>query len=399
MRFVFEAHGERLEVELADDRLLGAWSGPGALTAAELPGRIDAVLDQPLDFPSLARTVVPGDRVVIALDPATPGWPGLVAACCQALRGAGVEPADILVVAAERPAGPETAPDLPEGVGWAVHDPDDRAGLAYLASTPEGRRIYLNRQAVDADVVVGVGRVAFDPALGVRGPWSTIFPGLSDAPTRQALREPKIADGSEPAALRESAGVSWLLGSRFQIGVIAGATGVADVVAGDEPAVEREARRRLETAWTFRPAERAEVVVASIGEPGQPIGWDDLIAGLEAAAALVQRGGKLVVLAPIAEAPGPAVRQLSESDDPRAARDALRGAERAEDFALARQLARIIDWADLYLWSKLPDDLLEGLTITALRRPSDARRLVESGASCLFVQRAELTRVERAPER
>ncbi len=70
-----------------------------------------------------------------------------------------------------------------------VHDPDDRAQIAYLASTKEGRRVYLNRLLTDADVVVPVGRLGYDPILGFRGPWSLLFPGLSDRETLRGLRD------------------------------------------------------------------------------------------------------------------------------------------------------------------------------------------------------------------
>ena len=77
---------------------------------------------------------------------------------------------------------------LPEGVALAIHNPADRKQLAYLASTSEGRRVYLNRLLTDADVVVPVGRLGYDAVLGYRGPWGLIFPGLSDQETARSFR-------------------------------------------------------------------------------------------------------------------------------------------------------------------------------------------------------------------
>ena len=34
---------------------------------------------------------------------------------------------------------------MPGGVALAVHAPDDRTQMAYLAATSDGRRVYLNR--------------------------------------------------------------------------------------------------------------------------------------------------------------------------------------------------------------------------------------------------------------
>ena len=54
----------------------------------------------------------------------------------------------------------------PAGVTFRTHDPDDRANLAYLATTAGGRRVYLDRDLTDADFVLPVGRLAYDPLLG-----------------------------------------------------------------------------------------------------------------------------------------------------------------------------------------------------------------------------------------
>ncbi len=77
---------------------------------------------------------------------------------------------------------------LPDGCELATHDAGDRVGLAYLAATQGGRRIYLNRLLTDANVVIPVGRLGFAPIMGYRGPWSLLFPELSDHETQVSYR-------------------------------------------------------------------------------------------------------------------------------------------------------------------------------------------------------------------
>ena len=60
--------------------------------------------------------------------------------------------------------------------------------------------------------------------------------------------------------------------------------------------------------------------------------------------------------------------------------------------ALQRQLARALAWADVYLLSSLGTDLVEDLSMIALGRPEEARRLAASCGSCLVVNQAEWTR-------
>ena len=272
--------------------------------------------------------------------------------------------------------------------------------MAYLASTAGGRRVYLNRHLTDADLVVPVGRLGPDPVLGVRGPWSVIFPGLSDRETLRAFRatagDRAAGRGAPRPALDESAEVSWLLGSQFHVGIVPGASGLAGVVAGLEASVLEQGRLAVERSWTFRAASRADLVIAGIGRPGRPSPIDELAEGLATAADLVRRGGKIVLLSR-AEGPlGPAVQRLVGADA--MGPSALRGAEGEADFPAARQMARVLAWADVYLLSALGEDVTEDLAMIPLGRPEEARRLAAASASCLLLSRAELTRAELADD-
>lgn len=395
MRIVLEYEAERVEFEVPEERLVGIWRGPDSRPDSEIRGRTLAALEGPQGYPPLRQAVVPGDRVVIPLDPSTPGLAAVLSAVREVLRGAGVEDSSIHVVTTGEP--PEGwAESVVAGLLWEVHDPHDRAGLAYLATTPQGRRVYLNRRLTDADVVLPVGPIGFDSALGLRGPWSVVFPALSDAETQRAYRalaNDDLGDSwDERETLAESAGVSWLLGSQLQVGVLAGAEGAAEVLAGTEEAVQDEGRRALESAWTFRADDRADLVIVGIGRPGYRASLADLADGLATAGALVRRGGKILALTRVAEPPGPAVGRLVGADDPREASASLRGAEGDADYLAARKLARALARADVYLLSELEEQLVEDLGMVPLSKPSEARRLADVSASCLFVGRAEATR-------
>ena len=163
---------------------------------------------------------------------------------------------------------------LPAGVVRSVHDPDDRERLAYLATTSQGRRVYLNRLLTDADVVVPIGRLGYDPVLGYRGPWSLLFPELSDRETARSFRSTTSSewpDRDQPRlTLSESAEVSWLLGTQFHVGIVAGTRGPAEVIAGLESVVRTDGLRLLDQAWTFEAPAPAELVVVGIGQPGVP---------------------------------------------------------------------------------------------------------------------------------
>jgi hypothetical protein len=395
MRVAVDFQDERLELELLGERLVAEWHGPAGVAGSQVRRQVRNALESPRQYPSLRQAVVPGDRVVVALDIEVPEVRAVLSAVCDTLQQAGVEAGSITVLAASG-VREGLDRDLPEGVALAVHDPDNRKQLAYLSSTSEGRRIYLNRLLTDADVVVPVGRLGYDAVLGYRGPWGLIFPGLSDQETARSFRALSTTDWPDSdrprPALTASAEVSWLLGCQFHLGIVAGTAGPVEVVAGLESVVQSEGARAVDRAWTFEAESRAELVVVGIGRPGVPTRIEDLAEGVATATRLVERGGKIVALSR-AEGPlGPALRHLLDQEDPRLGPVALRGHEADPDYTAAHQLAQAMAWADLYLLSALDREAVEDSSLIVLDRPEEARRLVATSRSCLFLSQAESAR-------
>lgn len=392
MRVEVAYQDERYGIEVPDDRLIAAWDGPPGLGPSELSALLGRVLENPREFPPLRQAVVPGDRVALALGADVPGAVEAVEAVGRVLQSAGVERGDITVVA--EPGTPESVLERIEA-GFTVerHDPEDRTHIAYLASTTTGRRIYLNRHLTDADLVLPIGRLAPDPALGHDGPWRVIFPGLSDAETRQAFGrmvvERKPGDRPGKAALDESVQVSWLLGCHFQLGLVPAVRGADDVIGGLGSAVVEQGSAAADRAWGFRAESRAELVVVGVGRPGGRAGFEEVARALDNATRLVQHGGKIVVLSHASGEAGPSLSRLRNIDDPRNALSALKGHESEPDHQAARQVGKALAWADVYLLSDLDPELVEELSMIPLERPNEAGRLARLSGSCLIVSQAD----------
>jgi len=235
MRGSVEFQDEQFELELSDETVVGLWNGPAGVSGEAAAVAVRDALEQPLDFPPVRQAVVPGDRVAIALDSSLGVVGPLLSVLVDLLCQSGVEPGDVTVVAS---AGNRARlPDqLPQGIALELHDPTDQRRLAYLATTNEGRRIYLNRHVTDADVVIPVGRLGYDPILGYRGPWSAIFPSLSDQETRASYRQGMAGDApgqlTPRPELDETFEVSWLLGTQFHLGLVPGRSGLAEAWVG-----------------------------------------------------------------------------------------------------------------------------------------------------------------------
>ncbi len=398
MRVEVAFGNDRLELDVPEERLVAHWQGPSAPCLENVQSSLLDALERPREYPPLRSAVVPGDRVTIAADPGIPQVQFVLATACRILNEAGVEPDSITVL---WPSDSSAIPreGLPAGVESVQHDPEDREQLAYLATTKEGLRVYLNRRVTDADFVLPVGGIGYDPVLGYRGPWSVLFPGLSDTETRRSFRlqtEGRPTPERPSSALLASSEVSWLLGSQFHLGMIPGGKGILEFFAGLETTVRGDAIKALDRLWSFEASDRADLVVAGIGQPNAPATIEDLADGLATAENLVQRGGKIVVLSRTEGTFGPAVGRLLGKDDPQSRLAALRGHERDSDYPVALRIAKALAWADVYLLSALDSDEVEELAMIALSRPEEARRLVAASHSCVVLSHAERTRASAA---
>ena len=156
----------------------------------------------------------------------------------------------------------EELPDEFAEVRLEVHDPSDHRRLSYLATTPRGRRIYLNRSAVDADQLVILTRRSYDCSMGHAGGEGDLFPALSDEATRKELagkfsfaapvtgKSQRKSESHPHWPLHEEAlEVAWLTGNPFLVQVIEGTdTEIAGIVAGSIDS-SGEGQRLLDARW------------------------------------------------------------------------------------------------------------------------------------------------------
>lgn len=393
MQVVVDFQDEQVEFDVPDDRIVDRFRGPAGIPTPARGVMVAEALNQPLDFPPIASMFVPGDRVAVAFDARCAGDEEICSTLIPILRAA-VGPSGEIVVVSTTDLRQTLPSGIIEGNLFITHDPSDREQLAYLATTQDGRRVYLNRHLTDADVVIGVGAIGYDSTLGIRGPWSVIFPELSDDETRAAFASASGTRASEnsklDALLAVSLEASWLLGSQFFLGVLPGRSGISGVVAGLGTAVSERAKASLSKDWAFRAASRAEMVVAGVGLPGVPTRLEDLVEGISNAAKLVHHGGKIVVLSRAEGAPGPAMRRLSKAGEPRLGTASLKGHESDEDFQLAQRLNEALVWADIYLLSGLDSGFVEDLSMVPLEKPREAVRLASGSHSTIFLSQANL---------
>jgi nickel-dependent lactate racemase len=392
MRIAMEYGRERVELDVADDRRVGG-PRPPAAALDDPAAALRATLEAPFEYPALRRALTPGDRVTVVLDETLPRLVELLTPLLEHVVAAGVAPEALTLVCPPSASRQPWLDDLPDAFQEAhleVHDPSDRQRLSYLATTKQGKRLYLNRSVVDADQAVVLSARRYDPLLGHGGAEGALYPALSDEATRTATagRLTLAAPETRPWLTRQEAvETAWLLGAPFFVQVIEGAgDGIAHVVAG-AAAASAEGQRLLDARWRQAVPEAADGVVAAVsGDPARHT-FADLAAAVACAARVTQPGGRIVLLTQARPDLGPAADALLGVDEPQEALGRLKRKPTPELFPALRW-AHAASRARLYLLSGLPDDVAEELFTTPLQQAGQVQRLLDAGGTWLFLDDA-----------
>ncbi len=361
-------------------------------------------LRSPLLFPPLGQALVPGDRVALAIGPRVPRVDAVLAAVWEVLDERGIRPEDVIALHAQ--IGTQTPQDdlrgaFPRSVRRRVHVRTfdarrhnlETGTVSYLASTVGGERIYLAKPIHDADVVIPISTMRFDPLLGFRGATSVLYPWLSTADAVRRLRgqgHPELdpADGRPLRDLVDEVG--WLLGVQFAVQVVPTAGGqMAAVFAGAPDAVQRRALEVLQQAWLVQRDRRTDTVLVCVDAPPEQQSWSDVAAAAWLGRQLVQRGGRIVVLSALSAEPSGTFRLLQDADEPHDILPALRK-DPPPDVVEVTQLIDAVRWARVYLLSRCDANSVDDLFLIPLESLDEVRRVLEQSRSPLCIDAAPL---------
>jgi nickel-dependent lactate racemase len=395
MRIDIACGSRHLDVDVPADNLIAVHRQPQAERLSDPADAVRAALEQPSNFPPLRRALTPDDHIAVVVDETIATLPELLPPILDHLQAAHIEPEAVTLVcpaSASQQPWIDELPDAFQDMHVEVHQPADRKKLAYLATTKQGRRVYLNRTAVDADQLVVLTRRSYDCLLGHAGAEGAIFPGLADQATLDDVqgRLSLEAPGGQARPLKREAGeVAWLLGMPFLVQVIEGPAGeVLHVVGGslDSSAV---GERLLDARWRVEVDEPADVVIAPLSTDGaSPLTFDDLSRAFLAASRVVRPGGKIVLVSDAQPELGASAAVMRGYDEPR---DALKRLlkEKPADLEAGFGWTSAAEQAHLYLLSRLESDVAEELFTTPLEHAGQVQKLIER--RCLVLPDAHRT--------
>jgi nickel-dependent lactate racemase len=393
MRIRLECGLEHLDVDLPNGSLVDVRREAVAVPLLDPAEAMRAALESPLGYPPLRRALTPDDHVTIVVDEGVPHLVELLVPLLEHIGQAQTLPSAITLLCPPSQSKQDWLEELPEQfqeVHCQVHSPADRKQMSYLATTKNGRRIYLNRTVVDADQVIVLSRRGYDTLLGYSGAEGSLFPALSDEATIEALNEHRsmAAPGAAPwASRKEASEATWLLGAPFFVQIIPGSGDeIVHVLAGPAES-SAEGQRLLDARWRQTPATLADTVIATVSGNPTHQSFADLAAAAANASRVVQPDGRILLISGITPTHDPAIELLREADSPDQALARL-DKRRLDAMAAAFQWAHAARRARIYLLSGLPAEAVEELFAVPLENREQVTRMLQGEGTVLVLNDA-----------
>lgn len=354
-------------------------------------------LKDPIGLPLLQDCIVPGDRLVLVVDPETPDLVEIITAIWEQFQESGREELDATLLMPPDSKGhgwkvllEELPVHVRNQVAVHVYDPAEEQQRRYLANSAGGERIYLSHYLTDADLVVTIGVVDFDLIFGCRGTNSSIYPAFSEpeafTKVRQAVGMSLTPTDKRP--VRDLVDeIGWLLGTQFAVQVIPGAQGERQLVlCGAPDEVMKAGREILDSCARISIEEELDLAVVTI--PGQSVGgWKHLGTALQMAKRLVGDGGRIAVVADLSEPPGQSVDMIRRTTDPEELLDLLRQSP-LDDSIEAIHIIEAVAHTTTYLLSNLDASFVEDLGMLALADQNELQRVIDNAASVAVIHNA-----------
>lgn len=332
-------HQTHLEADVPDARLRAvlrpAAAQPDAPDEAEQIRRVQTALDHPIGSPAL-ETLAAGCRTatVITSDHTRPVPSRLSLPCLLERLRRGNPAIEIVILVATGCHRATTPEEMRRKFGdalvaterFVLHDCEDAAQLRHLGALPSGGALWLNRHALDTDLLVSEGFIEPHFFAGFSGGRKSVLPGVAGAVTVRANHCSRfIADPRARAGVLDGNPIhlDMLFAARqARLRFILNVTlnpdkSIHAAYAGEPEAAHLEGCAQMRAETTV-PRVEAPIVVTSNG--GYPLDQNlyQAVKGMTAAESCCPPGGTIVMVAGCADGHGGEAfaRALAEAESP-----------------------------------------------------------------------------------
>jgi len=376
MKLAFGFGNTVQQVELPDSNLLQELHAQVTEAAPDGEKEVRRALAEPIGSGRLRDIVKPGETVAVISSDITRPMPTakVMPLILEELYAAGIRKEDITLVfglGIHREHTTEEKRRLAGERAWAdirVVDSNPKE-VVRLGVTRQGTPVDIDTRVARADRRVCLGNIEYHYFAGYSGGGKAIMPGVSTGAAiennhRMMVREnaragqlagnPIREDIEEAAAM---AGIDFILNV-----VLDEQKRIARAVAGDATLAHRAGCAFLDRMYAIQVNQRADIVLVSQGGAPKDLNLYQTQKALDNARHAVKDGGVIILIGSCREGYGEAVfeRWANEARSPR---DLVERVHR--DFQLgghkAAAIAMVLERADVYLVSEMPDALAENI--------------------------------------
>jgi len=300
-------------LQLNEDQLIGVFAPPTVGFAGDERDLVRKALTRPIGSERLAHLATGKKKVVILSDDntRTTRVEGILPELLEELALGGVTEDQITILMALGTHRAMTTEEIRAKLGKHLagrlrvvnHDWKDRSVLVDLGTTKGGTPISVNRLALEADLLIGLGQVLPHRVVGYSGGGKIVQPGISGEATTGGTHwlsaQHSMFDilGKRDNPVRmEIDEVARRVGLDFIVNTVQDANRrLLGVYAGHMVEAHRAAARQAEAASTVCVARVADIVIAD-AHPADLDMWQ-AVKGLFPAAQAVKPGGVIVLVA------------------------------------------------------------------------------------------------------
>lgn len=371
--------------------------GSGSDQRDTIESLLKKALDAPLNYPPLAESIFPGDRVAILIQNALPAAVETLESLICVLEKLRIETSDIIIVVPtamkstfdlveNSDADPESimpatwrmkSDDRQAPLLFELHAIDDDQAVSYLAANVQGDPVYVNRTLCDSDVIL---------PLSYRTPnkkqSDCLYPEFSTGETRQRFRKKKDS-ASQRTQETELANDS--LGLFFSIELICRpGDAIEEVVCGSRAEARKVALEKLEPLWILHADDDCDAVITTIESTPESTTWANIIRAVNSAATHVV-DGPIIVWSELSEKPNAKVKAACSAQFDGSVPDSL--SKKLQHFA------SILCERPVYLKSRLSQNVVEGLGLGFVESAESVERIMRSHGKPLLIRDGHLREI------
>lgn len=363
-------------------------------TPADLASLVESQLSSPVGYPPVMASIVEGDSIALALEDGIPRGAAIVAEVARFLVKQGTAPEQISIVVGSSHRGrlDEIQSELqqrsvPE-IALHLHDPNDHDAHAYVAASKDGDPIYVQRELIDADVLIPIYSARSASLPHASDPFG-IAPTFTDAETQEKWNLAWIDDSTTDRHEHERMGreIGWLSGAHCAIVAVPATDGsLATLIAGQPEQIHAQAIQSIQRTGV-QSLGACDVVMAIVEGPALQQNWLSVARAVTAAEPYCTPSARIVICCDVNHT-SRGIRDL-QSDDPieQANRRLLKS--KLED-AFAAAVLRLASYRrSIYLYAPLAEAETENLGLAYIKSKEDVSHLLQQSTNPCIVRAAQ----------